>query len=109
MLNRLSPLWVVAKKEFRDIRRDLKSLQVLFFLPLFMVASFVAMCLFTLSMSKNSQLNLDQPLELSVSGAEHFPELIRALAENAIKIQPSTAAGTHAINNVAGSANVPYL
>jgi sodium transport system permease protein len=109
MLNRLSPLWVVAKKEFRDIRRDLKSLQVLFFLPLFMVASFVAMCLFTLSMSKNSQLNLDQPLELSVSGAEHFPELICALAENAIKIQPATAAGTHAINNVAGSANVPYL
>ncbi|MFO1369747.1 MAG: ABC transporter permease [Marinagarivorans sp.] len=86
MLTRIHPVWVVAGKEISDVRRDLKSLQVLFFLPLFMVASFVAMCLFTLSMSKHSQLNIEQPLELAVQGAEHFPELIHALEENAIKI-----------------------
>ncbi|HEY6530099.1 MAG TPA: ABC transporter permease [Cellvibrionaceae bacterium] len=112
MLNRLKPLSVVAKKEFRDVGRDLKSLQVLFFLPLFMVASFVAMCLFTLSMSKNSQLNLDQPLELAVSGAENFPELIRALAENAIKIQPAAviAPGTKSSEAVSYiNESTPYV
>ena len=91
MLNRFYLLRVVASKELRDVGRDLKSLQVLFFLPLFMVASFVAMCLFTLSMSKNSQLNIEQPLEIAVQGAEHFPELIRALEENAIKIASPSA------------------
>ncbi|HMU67088.1 MAG TPA: hypothetical protein PKE57_08080, partial [Cellvibrionaceae bacterium] len=86
MLKPSRRIWVVASKELRDVRRDLKSLQVLFFLPLFMVGSFVAMCLFTLSMSKHSQLNIEQPVELVVKGAEHFPELIHALKENAIKI-----------------------
>jgi len=103
MLKHLHPLWVVASKEFRDVRRDLKSLQVLFFLPLFMVASFVAMCLFTLSMSKHSQLNLEQPLKLAVKGGEHFPELIRALEENAIKITP------HNAPNSANADELPYL
>lgn len=102
MLKRINPLWVVANKELRDVRRDLKSLQVLFFLPLFMVASFVAMCLFTLSMSKHSQLNIDQPLELAVQGAEHFPELIHALEENAIKITSSTA-------KTASGEEIPYV
>ncbi|MEY4588223.1 MAG: hypothetical protein RL497_299 [Pseudomonadota bacterium] len=90
----LNLLGVVIYKEFCDIRRDLKSVQVLFFLPLFMVASFVAMCLFTLSMTKNSQLNLDEPLEISVQGAEYFPELIHALAENAIKVKTHTTENT---------------
>ena len=31
MLTRIHPVWVVAGKEIRDVRRDLKSLQVLFF------------------------------------------------------------------------------
>ncbi|HMW71352.1 MAG TPA: ABC transporter permease, partial [Cellvibrionaceae bacterium] len=94
MLKPSRRIWVVASKELRDVRRDLKSLQVLFFLPLFMVGSFVAMCLFTLSMSKHSQLNIEQPVELVVKGAEHFPELIHALKENAIKITADSPAHT---------------
>jgi sodium transport system permease protein len=111
MLERIKPVWVVASKELRDVRRDLKSLQVLFFLPLFMVGSFVAMCLFTLSMSKHSQLNIEQPLELAVKGAEHFPELIHALQENAIKISTAPEANSATDTNAQSETQadvIPY-
>ena len=52
-------------------------------------------------MSKHSQLNIEQPLELAVLGAEHFPELIHALEENAIKITTDK-------NNSANPEEPPY-
>lgn len=94
MIKASAALKVVAQKELRDIRRDLKSIQVVFFLPVFMVLSFVATCLFMLSMSKSSQINLEQPLEIQVTGAQYFPELIQALSESAIKISNTQNSST---------------
>lgn len=99
MMKASAALKVVAQKELLDIRRDLKSIQVVFFLPVFMVLSFVATCLFMLSLSKSSQINLEQPLEIHVSGAQYFPELVQALSESAIKINNTQERATAATSS----------
>ena len=81
--------------------RDLKACKYCFFYRCLWWLVSCRHVPFTLSMSKHSQLNIEQPLELAVLGAEHFPELIHALEENAIKITTDK-------NNSANPEEPPY-
>jgi sodium transport system permease protein len=81
-------LLTVFRKEWRDTLRDMRSLRMLLLMPVYLVGVYTATSFFLIHASLSSRATTNDPIYLSVSGAEELPGLIRWLEEKGIEIQP---------------------
>jgi sodium transport system permease protein len=81
-------IFTVLKKEWKDTLRDMRSLRMIFLMPIYLVSVFVASSLFAIHMGQQSRATTNDPIHLSVSGAEHLPPLINWLKERGVAIHP---------------------
>src|SRR5690606_39771355 len=72
---------IVFRKEWRDSLRDNKSLRMTLLMPIYFVGVFVASSMFVIHMSNQSRATNNEPIKLSVVGAEQLPHLIDWLQE----------------------------
>lgn len=86
-MHKLLSVWLIVwRKEWRDALRDKKSLRMAFLMPVYFVAIFVASSLFIIHMTQQSRATTNEPIQLSVVGAEHLPELMSWLQERGVKV-----------------------
>lgn len=81
-------IFTVLKKEWKDALRDMRSLRMLLLMPVYLVGVFVASSLFAIHMGKQSRATTNEPIHLSVSGAENLSPLIDWLEERGVAIHP---------------------
>lgn len=77
---------IVFRKEWRDSLRDNKSLRMTLLMPIYFVGVFVASSMFIIHMSNQSKATNNEPIKLSVVGAEQLPYLIDWLQERGVQV-----------------------
>lgn len=77
---------IVFRKEWRDSLRDNKSLRMTLLMPIYFVGVFVASSMFIIHMSNQSKATNNEPIKLSVVGAEQLPHLIDWLQERGVQV-----------------------
>lgn len=77
---------IVFRKEWRDSLRDNKSLRMTLLMPIYFVGVFVASSMFIIHMSNQSKATNNEPIKLSVVGAEQLPHLIEWLQERGVQV-----------------------
>lgn len=82
----LHSLWTIFKKEWRDTLRDMRSLRMILLMPIYMVGVYAATSYFVIHSAKTSRATTNEPIQLSVSGAEYFPPLMQWLKERGVII-----------------------
>lgn len=82
----LHSLWTIFKKEWSDTLRDMRSLRMILLMPIYMVGVYAATSYFVIHSAKTSRATTNEPIQLSVSGAEHFPPLMQWLKERGVTI-----------------------
>lgn len=82
----LKKIAIVFRKEWRDSLRDNKSLRMTFLMPIYFVGVFVASSMFIIHMSSQSKATNNEPIKLSVVGAEQLPHLIDWLQECGVQV-----------------------
>jgi sodium transport system permease protein len=82
----LKKITIVFRKEWRDALRDSKSLRMTLLMPIYFVGVFVASSLFIIHMSNQSKATNNEPIKLSVLGAEQLPSLIDWLQERGVQV-----------------------
>lgn len=82
----LSKMTIVFRKEWRDSLRDKKSLRMTLLMPIYFVGVFVASSMFIIHMSNQSKATNNEPIKLSVVGAEQMPHLIDWLQERGVQV-----------------------
>ncbi len=83
----IKTLLIVWRKEWSDALRDKKSLRMAFLMPVYFVGVFVASSLFIIHMNQQSRATNNEPIKLSVVGAERLPALVEWLQERGIQVQ----------------------
>lgn len=78
---------IVFRKEWRDSLRDNKSLRMTLLMPIYFVGVFVASSLFVIHMSSQSKATNNEPIKLSVVGAEQLPHLVEWLQERGVQVE----------------------
>jgi len=94
-----SIIFTVLKKEWRDTLRDMRSLRMIFLMPVYLVGVFVATSLFAIHMGKQSRATTNDPIQLSISGAENLSPLIGWLKERGIAITAVTEDAYQKVSN----------
>lgn len=82
----LHSLLTIFKKEWSDTLRDMRSLRMILLMPIYMVGVYAATSYFVIHSAKTSRATTNEPIQLSVSGAEHFPPLMHWLKERGVII-----------------------
>jgi sodium transport system permease protein len=82
----LKKMAIVFRKEWRDSLRDNKSLRMTLLMPIYFVGVFVASSMFIIHMSNQSKATNNEPIKLSVVGAEQLPHLIEWLQERGVQV-----------------------
>jgi len=77
----------VFKKEWRDTLRDMRSLRMILLMPIYLVGVYTATSFFLIHSSLSSRATTNDPISLSVAGANQLPELFSFLEERGVKIQ----------------------
>ncbi|MEN0035789.1 MAG: ABC transporter permease [Cellvibrio sp.] len=77
---------IVFRKEWRDSLRDKKSLRMTLLMPIYFVGVFVASSMFIIHMSNQSKATNNEPIKLSVVGAEQLPHLVEWLQERGVQV-----------------------
>ncbi len=88
MISTIQKLFIVFRKEWRDARRDKRSLRMAFLPPVYFAAVFVATVLFIIHIKTSSTASVNEPIKLPVMGAEYLPSLVDWLEEQGVAVQP---------------------
>lgn len=83
----IQTLLIVWRKEWLDALRDKKSLRMAFLMPVYFVGVFVAYSLFIIHMNQQSRATNNEPIKLSIVGAEQLPALVDWLQERGIQVE----------------------
>jgi sodium transport system permease protein len=83
----LQSILTVFKKEWKDILRDMRSLRMILLMPIYLVGVYTATSFFIIHTSLSSRATTNEPIALSVSGADALPELINWLNERGVDVQ----------------------
>lgn len=81
-------LRIIFTKEWRDARRDKRSLRMAFLPPLYFAAVFVASVFMIIHFKNTSTASVGDPIKLPVYGGEHMPALMDWLGEKGVAVEP---------------------
>lgn len=83
--------WIVLRKEFKDAVRDKRALRMAFLPPLYFVAIFAGMVLFTVYLMNDKKVAGVTSIPVYVEGEHNMPELVAWLREQGADIKPIEA------------------
>jgi sodium transport system permease protein len=91
-------VWIVFVKELIENLRDRRVVLSAFFFGVLLAP--IVFGITTTIASQRALKNQDEPLELSVAGAEHAPNLLKFLAENGVQITKTALSADEAVRAV---------
>lgn len=95
----IQTLLIVWRKEWLDALRDKKSLRMAFLMPVYFVGVFVAYSLFIIHMNQQSRATNNEPIKLSIVGAEQLPALVDWLQERGIQVEAADEQAYQQVQN----------